>query len=173
MGKNFNIAASLRWRTPDNKLVLVEHNEGATDAYVSSHLLNAAGLRALAAAALDVANHIEGHTLRVDIGASAGPEEFGRILPETDSTPTPAVTPVVLPERPVIGVVPASAIQAQAVSAPVPIPPHVAVKQQPGEDTEDLGPPIEVRRAPRAPQGPLPGAPPRAVNVYPSGGYGI
>lgn len=155
---NVRVRAALKWRTPDEKLVLVEWNEGSGRAYVPSHDLTPAGLRALAEAAIEAAAQIEG---------DAHNEE-----PTAEWVPAPVITPVVAPERPVIGVVPPSAIQAQAVAAPVRVPAAVAVAQKPGEETEDLGPVIEVRRAPRAPQGPLPGAPPRAINVYPSGGYG-
>jgi hypothetical protein len=166
MSANVRIQAALKWRTPDNKLVLVEWNEGSERAYVPSHDLTPAGLRALAQAAIEAATQIEGD-------AHAG-EVFSRDAIDFTSSASEDFQPqpVVQPERPIIGVVPSTAIQAQAVSAPVRIPASVAVAQKPGEETEDLGPLIETRRAPRAPQGPLPGAAPRAVNVYPSGGYG-
>lgn len=167
MSTNVRIQAALKWRTPDNKLVLVEWDEGSKRAYVPPHELTPVGLRALSKAAIEAAEQIE---------SLAKPEVFsGETTDFIGSGPEdyqPALPTIVLPERPIIGIVPSTAIQAQAVAAPVRIPAQVAVTQKQGEETEDLGPVIETRRAPRAPQGPLPGAPPRAVNVYPSGGYG-
>lgn len=158
MGQGFTIDATLKWRTPDKKLVLVEVGEGASRGYVPSHDLTPAGLRALASACLDAAAHIEGdNAASVEVYAPAE-EAVNPVLAQAQQQ--------LAPDRPVI---PASALQVQAVPAPSPQP---QTTQQADPEVEDLGPPVEVRRVPRAPQGPLPGAPPRPRNVYPSGGYG-
>lgn len=145
---SFRLTATLKWRHPQNEgLVFIEHNEGQFQATVNSHVLSAAGLRALAEACNDAADHID---------AVSG--DLAQVR----------VTPIDLaPERPLL--VPPSALQAQAVSAPVGVQEE---GPEPADEEEDLGPPVEVRRAPRAPQGPRPGAPPRARNIYPTGGYG-
>jgi hypothetical protein len=151
MARQFSLRSTLKWRTADGAGVFVEYNEGGDDAYVPGHQLDPAGLRALASACLDAAAHIEGAILDSMRGDSTS-----QLVARVEAAAA------ALPERPLI---PSTALQAQAVSAPV------AEPEEPAEHEEDLGPPVEVRRQPRAAETPEQAFRGRPKNLFPTGGY--